>query len=365
MYLIHKWWARKPHNVVAEYIEHYSKKGEVVLDPFCGSGVTIVEALRAERLAIGVDLNPMAVFITRMTVLPASIKKLKSAFERIEGTVKDDIESLYVTRCPKCGRKARTMATIWDRESDKPTQLRLYCEFEGKKFRKAPTHEDLEFVRKLSLKKPEFWYPKDKLYYPDGKPFKKKEINETVADLYTNRGLIALSMIWHQIETIEVDDRTRDFLRFWFTSRAHIASKMTPVAKPSPRAHWTEDSTTSFWAIQSFWVPPRYMESNAWMVFESGFNGPQGLIKGKEESNAEVGEVEEAESFEKLKNDGGFLVINKSAISFEEIPSDSVDYCFTDPPYGGSIQYFELCTLWLSWLRGSDSEKRFKGGFQW
>ena len=49
MYLMHKYWARKPHNVVREYIEHYTKKGDIVLDPFCGSGVTVLEALKADR----------------------------------------------------------------------------------------------------------------------------------------------------------------------------------------------------------------------------------------------------------------------------------------------------------------------------
>jgi len=46
MYLMHKYWARKPHNVVREYIEHYSRKGEIVLDPFVGSGVTAIEAIK-------------------------------------------------------------------------------------------------------------------------------------------------------------------------------------------------------------------------------------------------------------------------------------------------------------------------------
>jgi predicted methyltransferase len=66
MYLMHKFWARKPHNVVGEYIEHYSKKGEIVLDPFVGSGVTAIEALKRGRKAIATDLDPMATFITRI-----------------------------------------------------------------------------------------------------------------------------------------------------------------------------------------------------------------------------------------------------------------------------------------------------------
>jgi DNA modification methylase len=57
MYLMHKFWARKPHNVVGEYIEHYSKKGDIVLDPFVGSGVTAIEALKRGRKAIAIDLK--------------------------------------------------------------------------------------------------------------------------------------------------------------------------------------------------------------------------------------------------------------------------------------------------------------------
>ena len=67
MYLMHKWWARKPHNVVAEYIKRYSKEGDIVIDPFVGSGVTAIEALKLKRKAVAVDLNPMAIFITKMT----------------------------------------------------------------------------------------------------------------------------------------------------------------------------------------------------------------------------------------------------------------------------------------------------------
>ena len=35
MYLIHKYWARKPSNVVKAYIEKYTKPGDIVLVPFC------------------------------------------------------------------------------------------------------------------------------------------------------------------------------------------------------------------------------------------------------------------------------------------------------------------------------------------
>jgi len=68
MYLMHKWWARKPHNVVSEYIKYYSKEGDIILDTFSGSGVTLAEGLIQNRKAIGVDLDPMALFISKNDV---------------------------------------------------------------------------------------------------------------------------------------------------------------------------------------------------------------------------------------------------------------------------------------------------------
>lgn len=63
MGLVHPYWARKPHNVVAEIIDCLSAPGERVADPFMGSGTVIFSALAAGRPALGSDLNPLAVFI--------------------------------------------------------------------------------------------------------------------------------------------------------------------------------------------------------------------------------------------------------------------------------------------------------------
>jgi SAM-dependent methyltransferase len=44
----------------------FSKPGEVILDPFCGSGTVLVEARLAGRAAVGVDANPLAVRLARL-----------------------------------------------------------------------------------------------------------------------------------------------------------------------------------------------------------------------------------------------------------------------------------------------------------
>lgn len=46
----------------------YSKPGELVLDPFCGKGTTLVEAIVARRVAIGCDVAPDAVIVSRAKV---------------------------------------------------------------------------------------------------------------------------------------------------------------------------------------------------------------------------------------------------------------------------------------------------------
>jgi hypothetical protein len=85
-YGVHPYFTRRPANVVRAYIERYSQEGDVVLDPFGGTGVTAIEAFLLGRSAIQNDLNPFANFIARNiadTTLP-STAPLRQAFERVE-----------------------------------------------------------------------------------------------------------------------------------------------------------------------------------------------------------------------------------------------------------------------------------------
>ena len=74
-YKIHPYYTKQPSNVVGEYIRHFCPEGALVIDPFCGSGVTAIEALTNRRRTVCLDLDPLAVFITRQTCL-APVGKL-------------------------------------------------------------------------------------------------------------------------------------------------------------------------------------------------------------------------------------------------------------------------------------------------
>ena len=52
--------------VVGKLIDDYSKPGDHILDPFCGSGTMLVEAAVAGRNAVGLDVDPVAAFVSRV-----------------------------------------------------------------------------------------------------------------------------------------------------------------------------------------------------------------------------------------------------------------------------------------------------------
>jgi hypothetical protein len=96
-------------------------------------------------------------------------------------------------------------------------------------------------------------------------------------------------------------------------------------------------------------VPPEYFEINAWNCFEERYSK---VLRGKTETNSEIGtRLEEAASFAQLTKEHPLLILNQSSTSLSNIPDNSIDYIFTDPPYGDAVPYLELDLMWASWLR--------------
>lgn len=69
--------ARMSPSLAGAIISKYSAVGDVVLDPFVGGGTTAVEALANGRISIGLDINPLAVFVTRAKTTPISKNDLQ------------------------------------------------------------------------------------------------------------------------------------------------------------------------------------------------------------------------------------------------------------------------------------------------
>ena len=132
IYQIHKWWARRVGSIFRMIIlaafspkdisedelwrRFYRKTdlgGKIILDPFIGGGTTVVEALKLGCKVIGIDIHPVAWFITKKEVEPLNLDKFREEFRRLEERVADKIKRYYKTICPSCGREADVMYVFW------------------------------------------------------------------------------------------------------------------------------------------------------------------------------------------------------------------------------------------------------------
>jgi len=75
---LHKYPGRMPPQISRKLVKLFPSTSHV-LDPFCGSGTTLVEAILAGKQATGIDINPIAVLISRVKTTPLSSTKLRLA----------------------------------------------------------------------------------------------------------------------------------------------------------------------------------------------------------------------------------------------------------------------------------------------
>ena len=76
--------------ILADIVGRTARRPQPIVDPFCGSGTTLVEIRAANMRAIGVDLNPLAVLVSRAktwTVPPKRRREMRDVGHAIAGEV--------------------------------------------------------------------------------------------------------------------------------------------------------------------------------------------------------------------------------------------------------------------------------------
>ena len=132
IYQIHKWWARRLGSIFRMIIltsflppsisetelwrkfytnTHFDDK--IILDPFMGGGTTVVEALKLGCKIVGIDIHPVAWFITKKAVEPFNNDSFNDEFQKLEDKIADEIKRYYKTICPKCGQEVEVMYVFW------------------------------------------------------------------------------------------------------------------------------------------------------------------------------------------------------------------------------------------------------------
>ncbi len=102
IYNMHTYWSKKPHDAIRQYIRHYTRPGDLVLDPFCGSGGTALAALMEGRKAVAIDRSPAATFHYQELLYP---RRSGSAARRLrrapgEGQARDRLALRHPLRRP-------------------------------------------------------------------------------------------------------------------------------------------------------------------------------------------------------------------------------------------------------------------------
>jgi hypothetical protein len=141
-----------------------------------------------------------------------------------------------------------------------------------------------------------------------------------VADFWTSRNLRALSRLWEEI-CAWPDVRTRQALALAFTNTAWHGTRMRRY-----NARGGQRPLTG-----TLYIPQLSIEVNVADVFRN--------------------KIRQLTRFYAEFDPGapGSHVVRGSAADLD-LPDESIDYCFTDPPFGSNIFYGDCAVVWESWL---------------
>jgi DNA modification methylase len=368
IYNAHSYHTKVPPKAIEPFILHYTKPGDLVLDPFCGSGMTGVAALRNGRKCILIDLSPAATFIAYNYCTPVDAKEFDAAAKQVLDAVKDELDWLYETRCRKCSGKATVENVVWsdvfrhscgveftlwsaavdvesgkvsddfacpqchsetrktklDRVGAKPVRVQYSCPKCDKRREDDIYPFDLKRIEEIE----QAWTHKGNIACPRAhipKGDKTKEFFRLgimrAHQVYTTRNLWALARIWNEILEIR-NERIRDELMCSHLSMQVNLSKMNRFRRVS--------------------FPYNPMSGT---IYISSLTCEAHVGKGIRNKFDRV-----RKAFSSYVTSAEACISTQSATELSAIGDESVDYIFTDPPFGHNLMYSELNFLWEAWL---------------
>lgn len=97
MHNIYSYHAKFTPEIPRKFIKEYSKENDLVLDPFCGCGTTLLEGLKLKRNVIGIDLSPIGILCSKVKTNIYNKKEIKQLSENI---LKVNENNIYLPTFP-------------------------------------------------------------------------------------------------------------------------------------------------------------------------------------------------------------------------------------------------------------------------
>lgn len=334
--------------------------------------MTGVAALEKKRKAVLCDLSPAATFIAFNLTTPVEATSYLKAIRSMLNATKSLESKLYNTHCRTCGKLVPMLYMVWsysvictfcgqefnlwdvardERSTVKESKIKTEfhcphcnnllkkrllkktkrspvlvgyqcCKNSRQEEKAIPDEYDLAHLQKLEQTGvPEgLWYPTDELFEGVNMSQPLAAGITSVDKMYTTRALWAMAQLW-ALASQWPDQDMRPKLLFTLTS---LYQRVTVF---SEFRFWGGSSNTA-----NFNVPAIMNEQNVFKTFERKADTIARYFKTA------------------FQGERSIRISTQSACHLTQIPDRSIDYVFTDPPFGANINYSEMNFLWESWL---------------
>ena len=335
---------RKSPEIIKKVILALTEDNAYILDPFLGSGMTLIASQEAGRKFFGLELDNYTYSVDKTLFEKVDDKLLTEYFETVKDAVMDKVMFLYETNC--CGEKNYIKKVLFDpqngdegyftpspnREIKDGRNILLLnkcsnCKYSSKRFDEG----DLMKLHEAETI--------DISCFPNDIYFENSRINitkSTGADRYgaifSHRNKVALLMIQGEISKLPTS-KEKEFLQQVLVASLSLA-----------RIAMYGSSTDILYHV----VPEKAQDMNVWFLFESRykkfvkFQKEYKNILTKNFSNGDNYSVVNSDYFEYLENN-------------KELMFDAI---VTDFPYTDQVPYLERNQMFRIWLNHFDDNKK-------
>jgi 16S rRNA G966 N2-methylase RsmD len=326
----HKYWGKKPVECLSYLIEKLTHEQEVVLDPFLGSGLLARQAFQRNRRFIGIDINPVAIELSRLMVNPPDNKKFSSVLRQMEISVKPKVDESY-----RLADGNTATHFLWEGDE----MLSVWC-LNGRRRRESkPVRQDVDLFRQFSGYKTKFI--RDLQFFTNSRINASPEMG--IGDLFTGRALRNIDCILAFIR--EQPEDVRNALLMTLTAASGQMSQMVFAVSRRGKTKGKIDDRISVgsWVI-GYWRPRLHFEINSWNCF---WRKAMRLAKALDESHPEKRPDTAEDCLAVLESRADIALIKDDARRvLARLPERSISLILTDPPHSDRIPYLELSELW-------------------